>query len=85
MHLHAQLRMFRLFCKRLGSRYELQNLQKVTRLKRHFVFHNASASVESANSEIKKVLQGRRGRMTDKDFENLTLLNAKKCKAADML
>ena len=43
-----------------------------------------SALVERLLSFASIILQGRRGRRTDKNLEKLTLLKANKCEAADM-
>ena len=66
----------------------LESLRRYPKIKNVFLNFNtsltSSAPIESLFSFASTILQGCRGRLTDKNFEKLTLLKANKCEAADM-
>ena len=66
----------------------LESLHCYPKIKNVFLKFNtsltSSAPVQRLFSIASIILQGRRGRLTDKNFEKLTLLKANKCKTADM-
>ena len=66
----------------------LESLHRYPKIKSVFLKFNtsltSSAPVERLFSFASIILQGRRGRVTDKNFEKLTLLKANKCEAAEM-
>ena len=66
----------------------LESLHRYPKIKNVFLKFNtsltSSAPVERLFSFASIILQERWGRLTDKNFEKLTLLKANKCKAADI-
>ena len=66
----------------------LKSLHRYPKIKNVFLKFNTSLTsstpVEHLFSFAFIILQGRKGRLTDKNFEKLTLLKANKCETADM-
>ena len=66
----------------------LESLHRYPKIKNVFLKFNTSLTsstpVEHFFSFGSIILQGRKGRLTDKNFKKLTLLKANKCETADM-
>ena len=65
----------------------LESLHRYPKIKNVFLKFNTSLTSSALDEHLlfaSIISQGRRGRLTDKNFEKLTLLKANKCETADM-